>query len=138
MKTSASPSCAISHYHMKARHCASDLELFKAKSTFFHHLLEQYAVNLSPSADLENLNQLGEQLRVLDEKRQRIEVLVHQQLKLIALVAENMARENLEKIGTTQTPLEFLMDIFSKQYRELKTKLLHTVGNEIENVVVNE
>lgn len=133
MKTAVNLSSKSSRCYVIAERWASDLEFFTIESIFFQHLLKKYAISFSTSADLENLKKHGRELRTLDEERQKIEILVHEQLELIALVAEDVVPENLEKIETTQTTLESLMIEVTKRYRELKKKLFTTVENIEQN-----
>lgn len=131
MKISVELSTKSGQYYVRAEHWASDLEFFKIESAFIHHLLEKYAVSLSSSADLERLKKIWRELRVLDEERQKIEILIHEQLELIARVAENVVPENLEKIEASHLTIELMMTEVTKKYRELKKHLFETVEHLI-------
>lgn len=123
MKTPGSLSVESSQYYIIAERWASDLKFFKIESSFFHHLMEKYAVSLPSSPEVEKLERLGDQLKFLDEKRQKIETLVQEQMELIAGVAEGMVPENADKIAAAQATLEALISKLINQYSALKKKL---------------
>jgi len=129
MKKPVKLSSKTSRYYVIAERWISDLDFFKVESNFFHHLLDKYANSSSSTAHLEKLKKLGRELKVLEEERQKVEILVDEMLSQIALVAEDKVPENLQKIETSHTTLDLLMVDIIKKYRELKRELFNTVEN---------
>lgn len=127
MKLSANLSSKSNQYYVIAKQWTSDLEFFKVESNFFHYLLDRYFIGLSSPEYIEKLKQLGLELRALEEDRQKIDILVGEQLKLMVIVAEDIVPEDSEKIEATQSTLEFLMNRLVKKYREIKKELFDTV-----------
>ncbi|MEJ5963002.1 hypothetical protein [Pedobacter immunditicola] len=129
MKTPVKLSSKSSQYYVIAERWASDLDFFKVESDFFHHLLNKYVNSSASTTYFEKLKKLGGELKVLEEERQKIEILVGELLSQIALVANDRIPENLKKIDTSRTTLELLMVEITKKYRELKRELFNTVEN---------
>ncbi|WP_432714312.1 hypothetical protein [Pedobacter sp.] len=129
METSDNLSSQSAQYYVIAERWASDLEFFNVESNFFHHLLNKYANSSSSTTDLEKLKKLGEELKVLEEERQKVQTLVNELLRQIALVAEGKEHENNESIETKHTTLESLMVELTERYRKLKRELFLTVEN---------
>lgn len=131
MKTPVKLSSQSSQYYVIAERWASDLDFFKVESNFFHHLLDKYANSSSSTADIEKLKKFGGELKVLEEERQKIEILVDELLGQIAMVAEDKVPEDMGKIETSHRTNELLMVELTKKYRELKRKLFLTVESII-------
>jgi len=129
MKTPVKLSSKTSQYYVIAERWASDLDFFKVESNFFHHLLDKYVNSSSSKMHLEKLKKLGRELKVLEEERQKVEILVDELRSKIALVVEDKVHENQEEIESSHTTLELLMVELTKQYRELKRELFKTVEN---------
>lgn len=110
-----------------AKRWASDLDFLYVESVFFHYLLEKYAADTPSPATIEYLKTLGKELRMLEEKRLKIEILIHEQLELIVSVAENIIPENFEKITSTHATLEPLIAELTKRFKGLKRKIFEVL-----------
>ncbi|WP_432709802.1 hypothetical protein [Pedobacter sp.] len=128
METPKELSSKSNQYFVIAEHWTSDLQYFQVESNFFHHLLDRYA-SVASTEDLEKLKSLGEELKALDQEREKNEDAVDELRGQIVLAAEGKAPEDLGQIEKQHSSLEVSIAELTKKFRELKTRLFTTVQN---------
>ena len=129
MKTPVKLSSKASQYYVIAERWGSDLDFFKVEDNFYHHLLDKYVNSSSSTEHLEKLKKLGRELKILEEERLKVEILVGELLNRIALMADDKVPENLKEVETSHTTIELLMIDLIKKYRRFKRDLFNTVEN---------
>ena len=96
-------------YYVIAKHWASDIKFFQIETAFLHHILEDYAISLSDSIDVEKFKQAGNKLIKLEKEERHADHVLTEQIKHLVLLADDVIQDNEEELAVRHLQLEHLM-----------------------------
>lgn len=126
METSNALSARSLQYYAITRQWASDLEFFRIETAFLHRLMDDYFIRLN-AGHPDELRQIREALSELEKDKSRADQLLHEQLRELELMAEDVIPEDTEQLVGKQINLENLIAGIVKEYRNVKRKLFSQV-----------
>ena len=140
METLNSLSARSLQYFVIAKKWSSDLEFYKVEIKFLRLLLENNYSVLQNTGDKDTVKRINKDLKILDEEKDQLEVLLSDQIKHLELMAEDVIPEDATTVAGNQIRLEYMVtDLFS-QYKDLKRAIFDLVqescaqGNHIEQI----